>query len=53
MTLQELKDKVINEALKRNNGVIVKAAKDLNISARTIHNYIKQNGRKDRNKNSL
>ena len=44
MTLQELKDKVINEALKKKNGVIIKEAKDLNISARTKHNYIKKNG---------
>jgi transcriptional regulator with GAF, ATPase, and Fis domain len=43
MTLEELKCKAIKEALKRNNGVIKFAARDLKINPRTITNFIKAN----------
>jgi transcriptional regulator with PAS, ATPase and Fis domain len=42
MTLNELKEKAITEALKRNNGNAEKSAWDLKVSARTVYSFKKK-----------
>jgi len=39
MTLNELREKAITEALKKNNGNAELAAKDLKITSRTVYSF--------------
>lgn len=40
MTLLELKEEMIKQALERNNNCKTKAAYQLGVSVKTVHNYI-------------
>jgi transcriptional regulator with PAS, ATPase and Fis domain len=40
MTLQELREDIIKKALAKHNNNKIKAAKELGVTAKTIHNYV-------------
>jgi len=46
MTLLELKEDLIKKALLKHNNCAIKAAKEVGVTSKTIHNYINKFKRK-------